>query len=98
MTLLNVCDLINNINNQEEEIGEAEAEDLIRRQFPTTLDGFSLEAMLTLFQLQKVCNSRSFQHLEVKSNITEHWPREQRGGRDWMGDQRVCVREGRGHA
>ncbi|XP_066490522.1 neurotensin/neuromedin N [Tiliqua scincoides] len=66
MTLLNICDLITNISNQEEEASETEDEELAtRRQFPATLDGFSLEAMLTLYQLQKVCHSRTFQHWEL---------------------------------
>ncbi|XP_060100551.1 neurotensin/neuromedin N [Heteronotia binoei] len=66
MTLLNICDLLSNINNQEEETGEATEEDLLsRRQFPATLDSLSLEAMLTLYQLQKVCQSRTFQHWEL---------------------------------
>nr|XP_056703015.1 neurotensin/neuromedin N [Euleptes europaea] len=66
MTFLNICDLLSNINNQEEEAGEAAEEDLLaRRQFPATLDGFSLEAILTLYQLQKVCQSRTFQHWEL---------------------------------
>ncbi|XP_015281907.1 PREDICTED: neurotensin/neuromedin N [Gekko japonicus] len=66
MSLINICDLLSNINNQEQETGEATEEDLLsRRQFPDTLDGFSLEAMLTLYQLQKVCQSRTFQHWEL---------------------------------
>ncbi|XP_033019001.1 neurotensin/neuromedin N [Lacerta agilis] len=66
MTLLNICDLISNINNQEEDVGDVEEEDLLsRRQFPSTLDGSSLEALLTLYQLQKVCHSRTFQHWEL---------------------------------
>ncbi|XP_038612704.1 neurotensin/neuromedin N [Tachyglossus aculeatus] len=66
MTLLNVCSLINNLNSQAEETGETGEEELItRRQFPTALDGFSLEAMLTVYQLQKICHSRAFQHWEL---------------------------------
>uniref|UniRef100_A0ACB8FP00 Uncharacterized protein n=2 Tax=Sphaerodactylus townsendi TaxID=933632 RepID=A0ACB8FP00_9SAUR len=67
MTFLNICELLSNTNNQEdEEAGEGTEEDLLpRRQFPATLDGFSLEAMLTLYQLQKVCQSRTFQHWEL---------------------------------
>lgn len=67
MTLLNVCNLVNNINNQVGETVEVDEEDLVSgRQFPAALDGFSLEAMLTVYQLQKVCHSRAFQHWEVK--------------------------------
>ncbi|NXY88837.1 NEUT protein, partial [Alcedo cyanopectus] len=67
MTLLNVCNLVNTLTNQAGETVEADEEDLISgRQFPATLDGFSLEAMLTVYQLQKVCHSRAFQHWEVK--------------------------------
>uniref|UniRef100_A0A8D0HBI2 Neurotensin/neuromedin N n=1 Tax=Sphenodon punctatus TaxID=8508 RepID=A0A8D0HBI2_SPHPU len=66
MALLNVCGLINNINNQAEETGETEEDDLMmRKEFPATLDGFSLEAILTIYQLQKVCHNRSFQHWEL---------------------------------
>ncbi|XP_026504611.1 neurotensin/neuromedin N [Terrapene carolina triunguis] len=66
MTLLNVCSLINNINNQAEETAESEEDDLLpREQFPAALDGSSLEAMLTIYQLQKVCHSRAFQHGEI---------------------------------
>ncbi|XP_020849158.1 neurotensin/neuromedin N [Phascolarctos cinereus] len=65
MTLLNVCNLVNNLNNQAEEIGEiGEDELLLRRQF-SALDGFNLEAMLTIFQIQKICQSRAFQHWEL---------------------------------
>uniref|UniRef100_A0A8C9FFQ6 Neurotensin/neuromedin N n=1 Tax=Pavo cristatus TaxID=9049 RepID=A0A8C9FFQ6_PAVCR len=65
VTLLNVCNLINNMNNQVGETVEVDDEDLISgRQFPAALDGFSLEAMLTVYQLQKVCHSRAFQHWE----------------------------------
>lgn len=67
MTLLNVCSFINNLNSQVEETGEFREEEFItRRKFPTALDGFSLEAMLTIYQLQKICHSRAFQHWEVK--------------------------------
>ncbi|XP_037703000.1 neurotensin/neuromedin N [Choloepus didactylus] len=66
MTLLNVCSLVNNLNSQAEETEEAREEELItRRKFLTTLDGFSLEAMLTIYQLQKICHSRAFQHWEL---------------------------------
>ncbi|XP_007109713.1 neurotensin/neuromedin N [Neophocaena asiaeorientalis asiaeorientalis] len=66
MSLLNVCSLINNLNSQAEETGEFPEEELItRRKFPTTLDGFSLEAMLTIYQLRKICHSRAFQHWEL---------------------------------
>ncbi|XP_006873027.1 PREDICTED: neurotensin/neuromedin N [Chrysochloris asiatica] len=66
MTLLNVCSLVNNLNSQAEETGEIPEEELItRRKFPTALDGFSLEAMLTIYQLQKICYSRAFQHWEL---------------------------------
>ncbi|XP_072506527.1 neurotensin/neuromedin N isoform X2 [Notamacropus eugenii] len=65
MTLLNVCNLVNNLNSQAEETGET-AEDgfVMRRQF-STLEGFNLEAMLTIYQLQKICQSRAFQHWEL---------------------------------
>ncbi|XP_053575780.1 neurotensin/neuromedin N [Bombina bombina] len=66
MTLLNVCSLINNINNQVEETGETAEEDtILRKQYPTSMDGLNLEAMLTMFQLQKICQSRAFQHWEL---------------------------------
>ncbi|XP_075061422.1 neurotensin/neuromedin N [Mixophyes fleayi] len=66
MTLLNVCNLINNFNTQAEETGETGENDLtIRKQYPTSVDGFNLEAMLTAFQLQKICQSRTFQHWEL---------------------------------
>ncbi|NXN91012.1 NEUT protein, partial [Rhinopomastus cyanomelas] len=65
MTLLNVCNLINNINNQAGDTAEADEEELVSgRRLPTALDGFSLEAMLTVYQLEKVCHSRAFQHWE----------------------------------
>lgn len=71
VTLLNVCNLINNMNNQVGETVEVDDEDLISgRQFPAAMDGFSLEAMLTVYQLQKVCHSRAFQHWEVKLSVT----------------------------
>uniref|UniRef100_A0A8D2LT42 Neurotensin/neuromedin N n=1 Tax=Varanus komodoensis TaxID=61221 RepID=A0A8D2LT42_VARKO len=63
-TLLNICDLISNLNNQEEELDDDQEEPMARKQFAATLDGSTLEAMLTLYQLQKVCHSRTFQHLE----------------------------------
>lgn len=67
MTLLNVCSLINNMNSQTEEVGEIHEEELVTgRKLPVVLDGFSLEAMLTILQLQKICHSRAFQHWEVK--------------------------------
>ncbi|XP_025905518.1 neurotensin/neuromedin N [Nothoprocta perdicaria] len=66
MTLLNACNLINNLNNQVGETAEVDEEDLLSGgQFPAALDGFSLEAMLTVYQLQKVCHSRAFQHWEL---------------------------------
>lgn len=71
MTLLNVCNLVNNINNQMGETVEVDEEDLVPgRQFPAALDGFSLEAMLTVYQLQKVCHSRAFQHWELLQQDT----------------------------
>ncbi|XP_076776215.1 neurotensin/neuromedin N [Arvicanthis niloticus] len=66
MTLLNVCSLINNLNSPAEETGEMHDDDLVgKRKLPLVLDGFSLEAMLTILQLQKICRSRAFQHWEV---------------------------------
>lgn len=66
MTLLNVCSLINNINNQAEEPVESEEDDVLQRgQFPAALDGSNLEAMLAIYQLQKVCHSRAFQQWEL---------------------------------
>lgn len=66
MTLLNVCSLVNNLNSPAEETGEVHEEQLItRRKLPTALDGFSLEAMLTIYQLHKICHSRTFQHWEL---------------------------------
>lgn len=66
MTLLNVCSLINNLNSPAEEAGEMHEDDLVgKRKLPVVLDGFSLEAMLTIFQLQKICHSRAFQHWEI---------------------------------
>ncbi|KAI6079919.1 Large neuromedin N [Aix galericulata] len=65
MTLLNVCNLVNNMNNQVGETVEADEDVISGRQFPAGLDGFSLEAMLTVYQLQKVCHSRAFQHWEL---------------------------------
>ncbi|XP_004700476.1 neurotensin/neuromedin N [Echinops telfairi] len=73
MTLLNVCTLVNNLNSRVEETGELPEEELItRRKFPTALDGFSLEAMLTIYQLQKICHSRAFQHWElIQDNVLD---------------------------
>ncbi|XP_072002615.1 neurotensin/neuromedin N [Engystomops pustulosus] len=66
MTLLNVCKLVNNFNTQTEETGETGEEDLmVRKQYPTSLDGLNLEAMLTAIQLQKICQSMVFQHSEM---------------------------------
>ncbi|XP_023060228.1 neurotensin/neuromedin N isoform X2 [Piliocolobus tephrosceles] len=66
MTLLNVCSLVNNLNSPAEETGDVHEEQLItRRKLPTALDGFSLEAMLTIYQLHKICHSRAFQHWEL---------------------------------
>ncbi|PNI59366.1 NTS isoform 3 [Pan troglodytes] len=66
MTLLNVCSLVNNLNSPAEETGEVHEEELVaRRKLPTALDGFSLEAMLTIYQLHKICHSRAFQHWEL---------------------------------
>ncbi|XP_003259662.1 neurotensin/neuromedin N [Nomascus leucogenys] len=66
MTLLNVCSLVNNLNSLAEETGEVHEEELVaRRKLPTALDGFSLEAMLTIYQLHKICHSRAFQHWEL---------------------------------
>ncbi|XP_040200105.1 neurotensin/neuromedin N [Rana temporaria] len=66
ITLLNVCNLINNLNTQAEETGDTGEDDLLmRKQYPTSMDGFNLEAMLTTFQLQKICQSRVFQHWEL---------------------------------
>ncbi|XP_037371137.1 neurotensin/neuromedin N [Talpa occidentalis] len=66
MTLLNVCSLINNMNSQTEETGEFREEEIItRRKLPIALDDFSLEAMLTIYQVQKICHSRAFQHWEI---------------------------------
>ncbi|XP_023794861.1 neurotensin/neuromedin N [Cyanistes caeruleus] len=71
MTLLNVCNLVNKINNQMGETVEVDEEELVPgRQFPAALDGFSLEAMLTVYQLQKVCHSRAFQHWELLQQDT----------------------------
>nr|XP_004650212.1 neurotensin/neuromedin N [Jaculus jaculus] len=65
MTLLNVCSFINNLNSPVEETGEVQEELITRRKVPMVLDGFTLEAMLTIFQLQKICHSRAFQHWEI---------------------------------
>ncbi|XP_017362320.1 neurotensin/neuromedin N [Cebus imitator] len=73
MTLLNVCSLVNNLNSPAEETGEVREEELVtRRKFPAALDGFSLEAMLTIYQLHKICHSRAFQHWElIQEDILE---------------------------
>lgn len=72
MTLLNVCSLINNLNSAAEEAGEMRDDDLVaKRKLPLVLDDFSLEALLTVFQLQKICRSRAFQHWEVWENPKE---------------------------
>lgn len=65
MTLLSVCSLVNNLNSQAEETGEPL---ITRRKFPTGLDDFSLEAMLTIYQIRNICHSRAYQHWEVKQN------------------------------
>ncbi|XP_044133158.1 neurotensin/neuromedin N [Bufo gargarizans] len=66
MTLLNVCKLVNNFNTQTEEVGETGEEDpMVRKQYPTSLDAFNLEAMMTAIQLQKICQSMTFQHSEM---------------------------------
>ncbi|XP_016054956.1 PREDICTED: neurotensin/neuromedin N [Miniopterus natalensis] len=66
MTLLDVCSLVNNLNGQAEGTGEFHEEELItRRKFPTALDDFSLEAMLTIYQLRNICHSRAFQHWQL---------------------------------
>ncbi|XP_067415198.1 neurotensin/neuromedin N [Emydura macquarii macquarii] len=65
-TLLNVCSLINNVNNQAEETTESDEDDFLTRgQFPAALDGSNLEAMLTIYQLQNVCQSRAVQYWEL---------------------------------
>ncbi|XP_001373239.3 neurotensin/neuromedin N isoform X1 [Monodelphis domestica] len=64
MTLINVCNLVNNLNSQVEETGETGDDELVMRRQFSTLDGFNLEAMLTIYQLQKICQSRVFQHWE----------------------------------
>lgn len=70
-TLLNVCSLINNVNNQAEETTESDEDDFLTRgQLPAALDGSNLEAMLTIYQLQNVCQSRAVQYWEVKQHIT----------------------------
>ncbi|KAF6120697.1 neurotensin [Phyllostomus discolor] len=62
MTLLSICSLVNNLNSQAEETGEPL---ITRRKFPTGLDDFSLEAMLTIYQIRNICHSRAFQHWEL---------------------------------
>ncbi|KAM8978463.1 neurotensin/neuromedin N isoform X1 [Sarcophilus harrisii] len=64
MTLLNVCSLVNNLNSPAEETGETGEDELVMRRQLSTLEGFNLEAMLTIYQLQKICRSRAFQHWE----------------------------------
>lgn len=67
MTLLSLCSLINNLDRQAEETGEFHEEELVtRRKFPIGMDDFSLEAMLTIYQIRNICHSRAFQHWEVK--------------------------------
>nr|XP_033807714.1 neurotensin/neuromedin N [Geotrypetes seraphini] len=66
MALLHVCSLINNLNGPAEETGEAsDEEQALRKLFPASVDGFNLEAMLTTYQLQKICHGRTFQHWEL---------------------------------
>ncbi|XP_051819700.1 neurotensin/neuromedin N isoform X2 [Antechinus flavipes] len=65
MTLLNVCSLVNNLNSQAEETGETGEDELAMRRQLSSLEGFNLEAMLTIYQLQKICRSRAFQHWEL---------------------------------
>ncbi|KAM8978464.1 neurotensin/neuromedin N isoform X2 [Sarcophilus harrisii] len=65
MTLLNVCSLVNNLNSPAEETGETGEDELVMRRQLSTLEGFNLEAMLTIYQLQKICRSRAFQHWEL---------------------------------
>ncbi|XP_049639138.1 neurotensin/neuromedin N [Suncus etruscus] len=66
MTLLNVCSFINNLHSQAELTGEFSEEELVtKKKFPLDLDDFSLEAMLTIYQVQKICHSRAFQHWEA---------------------------------
>ncbi|XP_063164456.1 neurotensin/neuromedin N isoform X1 [Candoia aspera] len=65
LILWNICDFINNLNNPEEETGDPEEDFMMRRQFPATSEGFTLEAMLTLYQLQKVCHTRNLQQWEL---------------------------------
>ncbi|XP_056430386.1 neurotensin/neuromedin N [Hyla sarda] len=65
MTLLNVCKLVNNFNTQMEETGETGEDLTVRKQYPTTLNGFNLDAMLTAIQLQKICQSMVFPHSEL---------------------------------
>ncbi|XP_030070714.1 neurotensin/neuromedin N [Microcaecilia unicolor] len=66
MALQNVCGLINNLNSPIEETGETSDEEQVpRKPFPASMDGFNLEAMLTTYQLQKICHSRALQHWEL---------------------------------
>ncbi|XP_078512731.1 neurotensin/neuromedin N isoform X2 [Lissotriton helveticus] len=71
-TLLRICSLINNRNSQAEETGEEADEELVmRKQFQNTVDGFNLEAMLTVIQLQKICHSRGLQYWEVNKELLQ---------------------------
>lgn len=66
MSLLSVCSLVNNLNSRDEETGGFRDDELIpRRKFPAALDSFSLEAMLTIYQIRSICHSRAFQHWEL---------------------------------
>ncbi|XP_070263708.1 neurotensin/neuromedin N [Myotis yumanensis] len=66
MTLLSLCSLINNLDGQAEETGEFHEEELVaRRKFPIAMDDFSLEAMLTIYQIRNICHSRAFQRWEA---------------------------------
>ncbi|XP_026554852.1 neurotensin/neuromedin N isoform X1 [Pseudonaja textilis] len=64
LILWNICDFISNINNPEDETGDTEEDFMMRRQFASTSESFTLEAMLTLYQLQKICHTRNFQQWE----------------------------------
>ncbi|XP_058047523.1 neurotensin/neuromedin N isoform X2 [Ahaetulla prasina] len=65
LILWNICDFISNLNNPEEETGDPEEDFMMRRPFASTSESFTLEAMLTLYQLQKVCHTRNFQQWEL---------------------------------